>query len=251
MAQPAAGRNKVILITGSTGGIGRATAIAFAKEGGYDLALHYNSASPETRNSLLFAIKNVSNAKFGFYQANMGDYDSVRKLYRDVVNEMGDIDVLFNNAGATMGVSGVQSLADVSMDVMDQTWKINTGSAILLTQLCLPHMESKEWGRVIFCSSVAAFTGGFVGPHYASSKSAQHGFIHWFANNVAKKGITVNGVAPALIAETNMMGNTQDEEVQKRIASREWQILNESYKGFTNTIVRSACWETWETGGNC
>jgi 3-oxoacyl-[acyl-carrier protein] reductase len=136
---------------------------------------------------------------------------------------MGNIDVLFNNAGATMGVSGVQSLADVSMDVMDQTWKINTGSAILLTQLCLPHMESQEWGRIIFCSSVAAFTGGFVGPHYASSKSAQHGFIHWLANNVAKKGITVNGVAPALIAGTNMMGDTNDEEVQKRIASRQSQ----------------------------
>ena len=83
-------------------------------------------------------------------------------------------------------------------------------------------MEAQSWGRVIFDSSVAAFTGGVVGPHYASSKSAQHGFVHWLAGNVAKKGITVNAVAPALIGGTNMMGDEQDEEVQKRIAASEY-----------------------------
>ena len=76
------------------------------------------------------------------------------------------------------------------------------------------------YGRIILCSSVAAFTGGAVGPHYASSKSAQHGFIHWLATRIATKGITVNGVAPALIGDTTMMGASDDEATKKRAESK-------------------------------
>lgn len=215
-------KRKVALITGATGGIGRATAIALAKQGEYDFALHYNSAAQDTREELATAIKSArstsepSDAKVELFQADMGDYGSVRKLFDNVSSHFGGVDVLFNNAGANAGYNSVQSLADVPIDAFDRTWRINTGSGILLTQLCLPHMEKQGWGRVIFCSSVAAFTGGVVGPHYASSKSAQHGFVHWLAKNVAKKGITVNGVAPALIADTVMIGSSEDEEVKKK-----------------------------------
>lgn len=227
MASTQQARNKVVLITGATGGIGRATAFAFAKAGGYDLALSYNSASEATRDELSTAVKDAAGSspmRVCFYQADMGNYDAVRELEHKVVAELGHIDVLFNNAGTTGGQGQVQSLNDVPFDVFESTWRINTGSAILLSQLCLPHMEQQGWGRIIFCSSVAAFTGGVVGPHYASSKSAQHGFIHWLANNVAKKGVTVNGVAPALIGGSNMMGSSADEEMQKRVASRKFLI---------------------------
>lgn len=132
------------------------------------------------------------------------------------------MDVLFNNAGAVCGHQGSKSLAHVPIDVFEKTWQINSGSAILLTQLCLPEMESQGWGRVIFCSSVAALTGGLVGPHYASSKSAQHGFVHWLASNVAKKGVTVNAVAPAVIKDTNMtggMGVAEDEIAKSKCST--------------------------------
>lgn len=215
--------NKLVLITGATGGIGRATAIAFAKAGGYDLALSYHKASQETRDEVLSAIKEAigsSQTRTAFFQADMGNYNDIRKLHQEVTTDLGPVSILFNNAGANGGHSSVQSLADVPIDIFDQTWRINTGSAILLTQLCLPAMETANFGRIIFCSSVAAFTGGVVGPHYAASKASQHGFIHWLANNVAKKGITVNGVAPALIGDTNMMGRADDEEVVSRVAGR-------------------------------
>ena len=217
-------RRRVVLVTGATGGIGRATSLAFAKTGQYDLALHYNSASHETRDQLASDVAGVMSAgqhiKYEFFQADLGNYDSVRRMHKQVVDSIGDIDVLFNNAGATGGMTGVQSLADVPIDTFEQTWRVNTGSGILLAQLCLPHMEEQNWGRIIFDSSVAAFTGGFVGPHYASSKSAMHGFIHWLANNVAKKGVTVNGVAPAMITDTAMMGNPDTEDMERRIAQK-------------------------------
>lgn len=167
--------------------------------------------------------------KTQLFQADLSDYDSVRKMHKDVIAAFGRVDILFNNAGSTGGVSGVQNLADVSMETFETTWRINTGSTILLTQLCLPAMENEGWGRIIFDSSVAAFTGGSVGPHYASSKSAMHGFVHWLAGNVAKKGITVNAVAPALIADTNMMGQP-DEETEKRLAS-------------SKTLSPRPCWQ--------
>lgn len=66
-------------------------------------------------------------------------------------------------------------------------------------------MEAQQYGRIIFNSSVAALNGGVVGPHYASSKSGLHGFVHWLGLNIAKKGITVNAVAPALIEGTTML----------------------------------------------
>ncbi|TFY77301.1 hypothetical protein EWM64_g6713 [Hericium alpestre] len=65
-------------------------------------------------------------------------------------------------------------------------------------------MEAQKWGRIIFCSSVAATTGGVVGPHYASSKSGLHGMMHWIASQYARSGITCNAISPALITGTDM-----------------------------------------------
>ena len=212
---------KVALITGATGGIGRATAVALAKTGEFDLALHFNNASEETRQGIMSAIaaeRGSAGTSHAFFKADLGNYDDVRKLHEKVVKSLGHVDVLFNNAGANAGHTGVQDLIDLPFEAFEESWRINTGSGILLTQLCLPHMEEQGWGRIIFDSSVAAFTGGFVGPHYASSKSAQHGFIHWLANNVAKKGITVNAVAPALIGGTNMMGDEEGPGLKDRVA---------------------------------
>jgi len=218
---------KLVLITGATGGIGIATAIALAKEGIYNFALHYNSADLSTRETLANSIKHASpdnEPQVSFFQADMGDYDSVRRMYEDITDAMGNPDILFNNAGSAAGHSPVTNLADVPIEIFEKTWRINTGSAILLTQLCFPSMEDRGWGRIIFCSSIAAFTGGVVGPHYASSKSALHGFIHWMGPRVAAKGITVNGVAPALIVDTNMMGAAEDEETKKKAQSKSFPL---------------------------
>jgi 3-oxoacyl-[acyl-carrier protein] reductase len=220
---------KLALITGATGGIGRATAIAFAKTGDFNLALHYNSANQEKREEIVSTIKDAAgtgNITVEFFQADLGDFSSIRSMHWSIVSHLGHPDVLYNNAGANAGVNAPASLADVPMDAFETTWRINTGSGILLTQLCLPHMEEQGWGRVIFCSSVAGFTGGIVGPHYASSKSALHGFVHWLAGNVAKKGITVNAVAPALIGGTVMMGD--GEEVEQRAAQSKFSGWREA-----------------------
>lgn len=138
-------------------------------------------------------------------------------MYEHIVDIVGPPTILINNAGANGGHSGVKSIDEVSIDAFEQTWRINCGSAYLLTQLCMPAMEGEGCGRVIFISSVAGFTGGVVGPHYASSKSALHGLIHWLAQAYAKKGITVNGIAPALIEQTKMLPGSSEELASSRL----------------------------------
>jgi 3-oxoacyl-[acyl-carrier protein] reductase len=91
----------------------------------------------------------------------------VRELHEHIVSILGPPTILINNAGSTDGLTGVKSADQVSMEVFERTWRINCGSAYLLTQLCLPAMEGEGWGRVVFVSSVAGITGGIIGPHYA------------------------------------------------------------------------------------
>ena len=88
-------------------------------------------------------------------------------------------------------------------EILDQNLK----SCFLVTQAVLPAMRRARWGRIINISSVAAQTGGVVGPHYAASKAGMHGLTHFYASRLAKEGITVNAVAPALIRTEMVAAN--------------------------------------------
>ncbi|KAJ7334828.1 NAD-binding protein [Mycena albidolilacea] len=203
-------QGKLALVTGCSGGIGQATALALAIRG-CSIAVHYNSAQ-EPADALVAELTQLHGIRARAFQADMGDYDSVRAMHAAVVDTLGNPDILFNNAGTTGTVVGKRGdIESVTLDDFEKTWKINTGSSFLLTQLCVPHMVSQKYGRIVFCSSVAAGIGGVIGPHYASSKSALHGLVHWLATRYAKDGITCNAVAPALIEDTTMMANPSDE----------------------------------------
>ena len=156
-------KEHLALITGATGGIGRATCHALASLN-CSIAIHYHSAS-SIAESLVTALK-AKGIRAEAFQADLRQYDGVRELHRNVVETMGHPTILFNNAGIAMK-SGIKDIQDVSVEMFEETWRTNCGSAFLLTQLCLPEMEKQGCGRIIFCSSVAGFTGGVVGPHYA------------------------------------------------------------------------------------
>ena len=151
------------LVTGGTGGIGAATCRALASLGCF-VAVHYNSAS-STAKDLVNELRH-HHVSAECFQADLRDYENVRTLHRRIMEKMGPPAILFNNAGITM-TNGFKDIAEVSIEMFEDTWRANCGSAFLLTQLCLPGMEKAGWGRIIFCSSVAGFVGGVVGPHYA------------------------------------------------------------------------------------
>jgi len=76
---------------------------------------------------------------------------------------------------------------------------VNLKSCFLVTQAVVPGMRARKWGRIINVSSVAAQVGGVVGPHYAASKAGMHGLTHYYAQRLAREGVTVNAIAPALV----------------------------------------------------
>ncbi len=158
-------KGHLALVTGATGGIGKATCRALAALG-CSVAIHYNTAA-DTADSLTTELRKLG-VRAQAFQADLRSYEGVRILHKSVTDAMGAPTILFNNAGITLK-SNVNDISSVSVEDFENTWRANCGSAFLLTQLCLPAMEKAGWGRVIFCCSVAGFTGGVVGPHYAYS----------------------------------------------------------------------------------
>ena len=121
-------------------------------------------------------------------------------MIRQINEAFGPVAVLVNNAG----IARPQPLDQITEQNWDEVLAVNLKSVFLVTQAVLPAMRAARWGRIINLSSVAAQTGGVVGPHYAASKAGIHGLTHSYAALLAKEGITVNAIAPALI-ETEMM----------------------------------------------
>jgi 3-oxoacyl-[acyl-carrier protein] reductase len=188
---------KVALVTGASRGIGRAIAVVLARAGA-DVAVNYRTrenAAHETaglvaalgRRSLVVA-------------ADVSVAAEVTRLVAEVEAGLGPVDILVNNAG----VARPLPLEQITERDFDEMVAVNLKSAFLLTQAVLPGMRARRWGRVINVSSVAAQVGGVVGPHYAASKAGLHGLTHAYASLLAKEGITVNCIAPALV-ETEMV----------------------------------------------
>lgn len=126
----------------------------------------------------------------------------VAEMVRTVESRLGPVEILVNNAGITRP----EPLDQITEQSWDEVLSANLKSVFLVTQAVLPTMREAGWGRIINLSSVAAQTGGVVGPHYAASKSGILGLTHSYAALLAKNGITVNAIAPALI-DTEMVRN--------------------------------------------
>jgi len=123
-------------------------------------------------------------------------------MVAQVQRNLGPIDILVNNAG----INPSRPFLDLDLNDWRKTIDTNLTSAFLASQAVLTSMRQRKWGRLIFLSSVAAQTGGVIGPHYAASKAGMLGLMHSYANLLAKEGITSNAIAPALI-ETEMIRN--------------------------------------------
>jgi 3-oxoacyl-[acyl-carrier protein] reductase len=188
---------KVALVTGASRGIGRAIAVALARAGA-DVAVNYHAREEAARETAAQITALVRRSLV--LPANVAAAAEVTRLVTAVENGLGPVGVLVNNAGAARPLP----LEQVTERDFDEMLAVNLKSAFLLTQAVLPGMRARRWGRVINLSSVAAQVGGVVGPHYAASKAGLHGLTHAYAALLAKEGITVNGIAPALI-ETDMV----------------------------------------------
>jgi 3-oxoacyl-[acyl-carrier protein] reductase len=189
---------RVALITGASGGIGQAIARRLATEGAF-LALAYG-ANAEPAEALAADIVS-GGGKAAAVRADLRGPQAPGELMRSAEELLGPVELLVSNAG----LGRRQALEEISGDDFDEMLAVNLRAPFLLAQGAVPGMRERGFGRILFISSVAAFTGGLVGPHYAASKAGLHGLTHFLAVRLARSGVTVNALAPALVTETGML----------------------------------------------
>ncbi len=198
MEQQLAG--KVALVTGGGRGIGRAISLALARAG-CDVAVNYR----ERRDDAESAVREIQNLgrRAAALQADVSRGADVTQLVDAAEAQLGPIEILVNNAGKIL----IQSIEQMTEESWNDMITSNLTSCFLVTQAVLPGMRARRWGRVINISSVAAQAGSIVGIHYAASKAGMLGLTRSYARVLAKEGITVNAITPALVATEMVRSN--------------------------------------------
>jgi 3-oxoacyl-[acyl-carrier protein] reductase len=191
---------KVALVTGGGRGIGRAISLALAGAG-CDVAVNYR----ERRDDAESAVREIE--KLGrravAIQADVSRGTEVSQLVHTAESQLGPVEILVNNAGKIL----IQSIEQMTEESWNDMMVSNLTSCFLVTQAVLPGMRARRWGRIINISSVAAQAGSIVGVHYAASKAGMLGLTRSYARVLAKEGITVNAIAPALVATEMVASN--------------------------------------------
>jgi 3-oxoacyl-[acyl-carrier protein] reductase len=184
---------KVALVTGGGRGIGKAIALVLA-EAGADVAVNYR-ARADAAEATAAEIRKLGR-RSAVVQADVSVAAEVQALVENVAKSLGTIDILVNNAG----ISEPCGIEELTEDLFERTLSVNLKSAFLCTQAVLPGMRARGYGRIVNVSSGAARGAGAVGVHYNASKAGMEGMTRGYAARVVKDGVTVNAVAPSLIA---------------------------------------------------
>lgn len=180
------------IITGGDSGIGRAVAVAFAKEGA-DVAIIYLSESKDAKE-----VADYIDTKYGkkclLVEADISKEAKCKTAINKITRTFSQIDILVNNAAVHYPE---ESIMDISSDILEKTFAVNVFSMFWLTKAALPFM--KAGGSIINTSSVTAYRGSGGLIDYSATKGAIVSFTRSLSANLVDKGIRVNGVAPGPI----------------------------------------------------
>jgi 3-oxoacyl-[acyl-carrier protein] reductase len=183
---------KVVLVTGSSKGIGRSIAAAFAREGCKVAINSRNAAELESAAAEMRGAKGTVHA----IAADVMEAEGAHRVVDETVRKFGAIHVLVNNAGGVGRFAPFESLTDEEwIDV----FKLNVLSAVRVTRAALPHMQKQKWGRIINISSESGTQPDPVMPHYNASKSALNSLTKSLSKAYGKDNILINTVSPAFI----------------------------------------------------
>lgn len=184
---------KKVLITGSSGGIGKVTAETLLNAG-YQV---FKTGSRELKEK-------------NYFSADLSSLENVKKLYNYVKENFGDIDILINNAGQYL----YSPIEKTDIKETEKIFNINFLSHYYLTSLIVPYMKNNGFGRIINISSISGVVGEANASLYSSTKSAFFGFTKSLALELAQYNITVNSISPGWV-ETNLAENALNEEEKK------------------------------------
>lgn len=186
--------NKVALVTGSSSGIGYATALALAREGA-NIAVNYfhnKQGAQEVADKIKALGRQVL-----IFKADVSNSNEVNEMIRTVVDRFKRIDILVNNAGSHIQRSSVLEMTE---NLWDRTIDVNLKSVFLCSKAVIKIMLKQGSGRIINISSISAQNGGGRGATaYAAAKAGEIAFTKGLAKEVALSGITVNAITPGCI----------------------------------------------------
>jgi acetoacetyl-CoA reductase len=183
---------RVAVVTGGMGGLGEAICIKLFKMG-FAVVTTYSPGNKKSADWLA----EMKNEGYTFHvvPADVSDFDSCAKAVKQVITDVGPIDVLVNNAGITRDMT-FKKMGKVDWDAVMTT---NLDSVFNMTKAVLDDMVDRGWGRVINVSSINGQKGAFGQTNYSAAKAGMHGFTKALALEVAKKGVTVNTISPGYI----------------------------------------------------
>jgi 3-oxoacyl-[acyl-carrier protein] reductase len=185
---------EVAWVTGSSTGIGAASAVALARQG-CRVAVHYNRSEDEAREVMEQITASGGDAML--VGGDVSDAGEVERMAREVEDRYGRLDVLVNNAGSLIER---RSFSELTEDLWDRVISVNLKSVFLCSKAVLPMMKRQGSGRIINMTSVAARTGGGPGSAaYASAKGGVSTLTRAMAKDLVSENILVNGVAPGVI----------------------------------------------------
>ena len=185
--------DRVALVTGAVGGIGQAIALQLA-EAGATVGLNYLVEPDDVANSFLNEFKGKGH-RGSLYKADVSKFEETTQLVEKVSKDYGRVDILVNNAGITID----RTLKNMTPDQWEKVLAVDLSSVFNCSKALIAQMLERGYGRIISISSVVGQKGNFGQTNYAAAKAAIIGFTKSLALETAKKGITVNAVAPGFV----------------------------------------------------
>lgn len=200
------------LITGGSRGIGRATALEFAKNG-YAVAINYVKSEKSAKELALNIMRDFSVPACA-YRADVKNRNEVEEMTEKIQSDLGTITVLVNNAG----ISTQRDFRSIDENQWKTMLSTHLDSAFNCTQCVIPRMIERQYGKIINIGSMWGIVGGSCEVHYSTAKAGLIGFTKALAKELAPSGITVNCVCPGVI-ETDMT-KIFDEETLKDLKDK-------------------------------
>lgn len=203
-------RDKVVLVTGGSGEIGRAIGLAVAAEGA-KVAVAYHSSRAKAE-ALVREIEAASGSAI-FQQVDLSSGASVQTAVHDITERWGTVDVLVNNAVAPNWFGFQAERAELSR--WDEMLRVSLTGAFLCCAACIPYMKANHWGRIVNVSSMIALSGLEGSCHYGAAKAGLIGLTKSLARDVGRDGILVNAVAPRLVLTEVYQGAQRQSLIEK------------------------------------
>lgn len=198
-------KDKIAIVTGGARGIGKAVSELFAKEGATVIIMDLLKEGQDTADSI-----KAAGGRAEYHHISVTDKAAVEKLFKEVDEKYGKIDILINNAGITRD----RTLEKMSEEEWDSVIDVNLKGVFICTQAVVSYMKKNQWGRIVSAASNVGLRGNFGQTNYAATKAGVIAMSKTWTVEFGKYGITANAVAPGFTL-TEMTALIPAEHVEK------------------------------------